>query len=119
MMVPSIMQQVLHDPKLVKLDLSSLVQASAGAAYLPPDLRLAFGHRAKKVPFILEGSDFPCHRSLMLMTTSQDMGCLNAYDPFTDCLSIQDAKEVHLRPFRLLCPLFRACLRAASTQYEA
>jgi len=55
MMVPSIMQQILHDPKLVKLDLSSLVYASAGAAYLPPELRLAFGHRAKKVPFFLEG----------------------------------------------------------------
>jgi len=118
-MVPSIMQQILHDPKLVKLDLSSLVYASAGAAYLPPELRLAFGHRAKKVPFFLEGSDFPCHRSLMLMTTSQDTGCLNAYDPFTDCLSIHDAKEVRLRAFRLFCSLFRACLGAVSTQYEA
>ena len=55
MMVPSIMQQVLHDPKLAKLDLGSLESMSSGAAYMPPDLRVNLERRAKKAPIFIEG----------------------------------------------------------------
>jgi len=39
-MVPAITYHMLHNPKLAKLDLSSLAYATAGAAYLPPELRV-------------------------------------------------------------------------------
>jgi acyl-CoA synthetase (AMP-forming)/AMP-acid ligase II len=55
MMVPSMTYQVLHNPELQKLDLSSLVYATAGAAHLPPELRVAFERRAKNLPFFFEG----------------------------------------------------------------
>ena len=53
--------QVLHNPKLLKLDFSSLVYATAGAAHLPPEIRLAFERKAKSLPFFFEGSDLPFH----------------------------------------------------------
>jgi hypothetical protein len=56
------MHQILHDPKLMKLDLRSLASAGAGAAYVSPDLRLAFQRRATRVPFFIEGSDTWCHQ---------------------------------------------------------
>lgn len=61
MMVPSMTYQVLHNPKLLKLDFSSLVYATAGAAHLPPEIRLAFERKAKSLPFFFEGSDLPFH----------------------------------------------------------
>ena len=60
-MVPSVMQQMLHNPKLAKLDLSSLVSVGSGAAYLPDDLRLAFIRKAAKISIFTEGSDLPSH----------------------------------------------------------
>jgi hypothetical protein len=54
--------QVLHNPELLKLDLSSLAYATAGAAHLPPELREAFKRKAKNLPFFYEGSDLPCHQ---------------------------------------------------------
>ena len=60
-MVPSMTYQLLHNPELSKLDLSSLSYATAGAAHLPPELRVAFERRAKKLAFFFEGSDPPCH----------------------------------------------------------
>jgi hypothetical protein len=91
-MVPSMMQQILHNPRLVKLDLISLVSAGAGAGYVPPDLRLAFQRRATKVSFFGEGLDIPSHQRLMLIATLQDTGCLNVYDPFACYLYIQGTK---------------------------
>ena len=61
-MVPSMMHQILHDPELSNLDLSSLVAVATGAALLPSELLGAFKRRAKNLPFFLEGSDLPCHR---------------------------------------------------------
>ena len=61
-MVPSMIQQILHDPILGQVDLSSLASAGSGAAYLPDDLRLAFQRRATKVPFFVEGSDIWCYQ---------------------------------------------------------
>ncbi|KAH9975617.1 amp dependent CoA ligase [Russula compacta] len=55
MMVPSMTYQVLHNPQLVGLDLSSLAYATAGAAHLPPKLRVAFERRATNLPFFFEG----------------------------------------------------------------
>ena len=72
--------QVLHNPELLKLDLSSLVYSTAGAAHLPPELRVAFERRAKNLPFFFEGSDLPCHIAVSsLSVTWQDTGCPNAY----------------------------------------
>lgn len=62
MMVPSMTYQVLHNPELVGLDLSSLVYATSGAAHLPPELRVAFERRTKNIPFFYEGSDPSCHQ---------------------------------------------------------
>ena len=55
MMVPSMTYQVLHNPELAKLDLGSLIYATAGAAHLPPVLRVAFERRAKSLAFFYEG----------------------------------------------------------------
>jgi hypothetical protein len=60
--------QVLHNPELLKLDLSSLAHAAAGAAHLPPELREAFKRRAKNLPFFYEGSNLPCHQWTALTT---------------------------------------------------
>ena len=76
------MHQLLHNAKLVKLDLSSLVHAGAGGAYLPTDLLNAFKRRAMNIPSILEGSDRPCYQCLVLIATLQVMECLNVYDSF-------------------------------------
>jgi hypothetical protein len=118
-MVPSIMHQILHNPKLAKLDLSSLASAGSGAAYLPDDLRLAFKRRATKLSLLAEGSDFPCHHRLVLITTLQVMECLNVYAHIADCLSINGTKRIHLRPLLFFFSLFRACSGDASTQYGA
>jgi len=59
-MVPAITYHMLHNPKLAKLDLSSLAYATAGAAYLPPELRVAFERRAKNLSFFFEGLNLPC-----------------------------------------------------------
>ncbi|KAI0252104.1 hypothetical protein BJV78DRAFT_1204755 [Lactifluus subvellereus] len=55
MMVPSMTYQVLHNPEFAKLDFGSLMYASAGAAHLPPVLRVAFERRAKGLAFFYEG----------------------------------------------------------------
>lgn len=55
LMVPSMTYQVLHNPELAKVDLGSLISATTGAAHLPPELRTAFGRKAKNVPFLMEG----------------------------------------------------------------
>jgi hypothetical protein len=82
-MVPSIMHQVLHNPKFAKLDLASIESMGSGAAYMPPDLRVDFERRVKKAPIFIEGSCFPYHQWPALITvTLQDTGCLNVYDPF-------------------------------------
>jgi acyl-CoA synthetase (AMP-forming)/AMP-acid ligase II len=60
-MVPSMTYQILHNPELLKIDLSSLAFAVTGAAHLPPELRIAFERRAKNLPFFTEGSDLPCY----------------------------------------------------------
>lgn len=86
------MQQILHNPKLAKLDLSSLVSAGSGAAYLPDDLRLAFKRRMTKISLFAEGSDLPCHPWPVLIATLQDMECLNVYGHFVDCLSIHSTE---------------------------
>ncbi len=54
-MAPSMTYQVLHNPELAKVDLGSLISASAGSAHLPPELRIAFERKAKNIPFLLEG----------------------------------------------------------------
>lgn len=54
-MVPSMVHQVLHDPKLAKVDFGSLISAGVGAAHLPPGLRAALGRKAKNVSFVIEG----------------------------------------------------------------
>ena len=71
------MQQILHNPKLAKLDLSSLVSAGSGGAYLPNDLRLAFQRKTTKLYFFIEGPGHSCHQWLVLIATLQDTGCLN------------------------------------------
>lgn len=77
------MQQVLHDPKLAKIDIGSLESMSSGAAYMPPDLRAELGRRAKKASVFIEGSGFLCHQwPALIAATLQDTGCLNAYAPF-------------------------------------
>jgi len=91
-MVPSIMHQILHDPKLAKLDLSSLASAGSGAAYLPDDLRLAFKRRATKISLFAEGSDLPCHHRPVLIATLQAMECLNVYGHIAHRLSIRGTK---------------------------
>ncbi len=58
-MVPSIMHQILYNPELSKLDLTSLEAAGTGAAHLPPELLGAFKRRAKNLPSFIEGSDLP------------------------------------------------------------
>lgn len=83
-MVPSIIHQILHNPKLAKLDLNSLVSVGSGAAYLPDDLRLAFKRRATKVSLFAEGSDLPCHHPHVLIATLQVMECLNVYGHIAD-----------------------------------
>jgi hypothetical protein len=75
-------QQILHNSKLAKLDLSSLASVGSGGAYLPDDLRLAFERRATKISSFIEGSNPPCYHWLVLIATLQDTGCLNVYDPF-------------------------------------
>jgi hypothetical protein len=55
MMVPSMTYQVLHNPKFANLDIGSLTYATAGAAHLPPVLRVAFERRAKNLAFFYEG----------------------------------------------------------------
>jgi acyl-CoA synthetase (AMP-forming)/AMP-acid ligase II len=60
MMVPSMTYQVLHNPKFAKLDISSLTYATAGAAHLPPVLRVAFERRANNLAFFYEGWHFLC-----------------------------------------------------------
>ena len=60
-MVPSMTHQILHNPGLLKIDLSSLAFVVTGAAHLPPELRLAFERRAKNLPFFTEGPRLPCH----------------------------------------------------------
>ena len=57
-MVPSMMHQILHDPKLSNLDLSSLAIVATGASSLPSELLGAFKRRAKNLPFYVEGSIF-------------------------------------------------------------
>jgi hypothetical protein len=86
------MQQLLHDPKLAKLDLSSLTSVGSGAAYLPDGLRRAFQRKASKISLFAEGSDLSCRHWLVLMAILQDMGCLNVYDSFADSLSFQGTK---------------------------
>jgi len=54
-MVPTMTYQILHNPELAKLDLSGLVSAISGAAHLPPELRAAFGRRATKLPYLIQG----------------------------------------------------------------
>lgn len=71
--------QLLHNPELLKLDLSSLAFVAAGAAHLPPELRVAFERRAKNLPFFIEGSDLSCHQWIALSFTWQDMVFPNAY----------------------------------------
>lgn len=56
------MHQILHDPELSNLDLSSLVGVATGAAGLPSELLGAFKRRAKNLPFYIEGSGLPCHQ---------------------------------------------------------
>jgi hypothetical protein len=118
-MVPSIMQQILHDPKLAKLDLSSLASAGAGAAYVSPDLRLAFQRRATKVPFFIEGSNFWFHRWLVLITTLQGTECLKVYYHFACYPYIHGTEYAHHRPLQFSFALIRECLEVASTQYGA
>ena len=79
MMVPSMTYQVLHNPELLKLDLSSIVYVTAGAAHLPPELRAAFNRRAKNLPFFYEGSDISYHQWVALICNLQGTGCPNAY----------------------------------------
>ncbi|KAI9464943.1 hypothetical protein BJY52DRAFT_1247353 [Lactarius psammicola] len=55
LMAPSMTYQVLHNPELAKVDLDSLISASAGAAHLPPEIRIAFERKAKNIPSLLEG----------------------------------------------------------------
>ena len=69
MMVPSMTYQLLHNPELLKLDLSSLALVTAGAAHLPTELRVAFERRAKNLPFFFEGSDLSCHQWIALSFT--------------------------------------------------
>ncbi len=66
-MVPSMMEQMLHNPELSKLDLSSLESAATGAAHLPPELLHAFKRRAKNLPFFIEGLELPCHEWIALI----------------------------------------------------
>jgi acyl-CoA synthetase (AMP-forming)/AMP-acid ligase II len=94
--------QVLHNPELQKLDLSSLAYATAGAAHLPPELRVAFERRAKNLPFFFEGSDFPCHPCIALICNLIGYG-LSECVCLADCLSIHGAKQVYLRPTQLSC----------------
>jgi hypothetical protein len=56
------MHQILHDPELSNLDLSSLVGVATGAAGLPSELLGAFKRRAKNLPFYIEGSGLLCHQ---------------------------------------------------------
>lgn len=61
-MVPSMMHQILHDPKLSKLDFGSLAAVGTGAARLPSELLGAFKRRAKNFAFYVEGSGLSCHQ---------------------------------------------------------
>ena len=75
------MHQILHDPKLMKLDLRLLASAGAGAAYVSPDLRLAFQRRASGVRSFIEGSYLES-LVIVLIANSQVTGCLKVYSPF-------------------------------------
>ncbi|KAI9443382.1 acetyl-CoA synthetase-like protein [Lactarius indigo] len=55
LMAPSMTYQMLHDPKLAKVNLDSLMSASAGSAHIPPELRTSFERKAKNVLHLLEG----------------------------------------------------------------
>ena len=80
--------QLLHNLELLKLDLSSLTFVAAGAAYLPPELRVAFERRAKNLPFFFEGSDRSCHRCTRLVLLDwQDMVFPKAYVSQAVCRS--------------------------------
>ena len=61
-MVPSMMHQILHDPKLSNLDFSSLAAVATGAARLPSELLGAFKRRAKNHQIYIEGLGFSCHQ---------------------------------------------------------
>ncbi len=56
------MHQILHDPELSNLDLSSLAAVATGAALLPSEVLGAFKRRAKNLSLLIEGSDLPCHQ---------------------------------------------------------
>jgi len=106
------MHQLLHDPKLSNLDLSSLESAATGAAHLPPELLGAFKRRAKNLPFFVEGSDLPCHQWIALIYILIGYG-LSECVCFVDCLSIRGADQVFFRPLQLSCSPFQECMGAA------
>ena len=110
--------QLLHHPKLLKLDLSSLAYVAAGAAYLPPELRVSFERRAKNHPIFLEGSDVVYSQWIELICNLAGYG-LSECVCFAGGLSIYGAKQIYLRPLQLLYCLFRECMEVVLTRCAA
>ncbi|KAI0260236.1 acetyl-CoA synthetase-like protein [Gloeopeniophorella convolvens] len=54
-LVPAMLYQMMNHPVLAKLDLSSMLFAHSGAAFLPPELRDAFHRRTPNAPHFGEG----------------------------------------------------------------
>jgi hypothetical protein len=117
-MVPSMTYQLLHNPELLKLDLTSLIYVAAGGAHLPPELRVSFERRAKNLPFFAEGSDLSCHQWIALICNLAGYGSSECVC-FAGSLSIHGAKQVYLRPLQPLYCLFRECMEVVLTQCAA
>ncbi|KAF9267794.1 acetyl-CoA synthetase-like protein [Marasmius fiardii PR-910] len=54
-LIPSVVHQLLNHPHFSRTDLSSVIVAGSGAAYLPPELAAKFGSFIKNTPFLGEG----------------------------------------------------------------
>lgn len=54
-LIPSAIHQMVNNPLFTKLDLSTLVSVSSGAAYLPPELNKKFMAVVKSVSTMMEG----------------------------------------------------------------
>jgi hypothetical protein len=111
--------QILHNPELAKLDLSGLVSATSGAARLPPELRVAFGRRAKKLPYLYEGKALLRRQWAHTYDSIVGYGLSECVWHFLQRLSVHHAKQVYLRRLRVLCAPFLACMGAALILYAA
>ena len=77
-LVPSLVHQIVHHPRFLTADFSTVQSVNCGAAYLPFSLAEQLRSRFSGVERVGEGESIALPHSIqMLMTNNQGMECPN------------------------------------------